>query len=67
MENDNINVFYSCHKEPTNLIKDNFEWKLFENKGLEWGGYQQAYEHLDNPDKELDKNGHWDYPGKIPW
>ena len=28
---------------------------------------KQAYEHLDNPDKELDKNGHRDDPGKITW
>jgi len=25
----------------------------------------QPYEHLDNPDKELAKNGHRDDPGKI--
>ena len=28
-ENDIIDVFWSCHKEPPQKIKDNFEWKLF--------------------------------------
>ena len=31
--NNNINVFYSCHKEPTDKIKNNFEWKLYPNLG----------------------------------
>ena len=44
--NDNINVFYSCHKEPTQFIKDNFEWKLFPNLGEEIVAYQQALEYL---------------------
>ena len=46
-ENDHIDVFYSCHKEPPKIIKDNFEWKLFENIGLEWGAYDQACRYLD--------------------
>ena len=48
-----IDVFYACHKEPPQIIKDNFEWQLFENKGLEWGGYQQAYEHLNFDDNDI--------------
>ena len=52
-ENDFIDVFYSCHKEPPKIIKDNFDYKLFKNKGLEWGGYQQAYEHLDFDDDDV--------------
>jgi len=44
--NDNINIFYSCHKEPTQFIKDNFEWKLFPNLGEEIVAYQQALEYL---------------------
>ena len=52
-ENDFIDVFYSCHKEPPKIIKDNFDYKSFENKGLEWGGYQQAYEHLDFDDDDV--------------
>ena len=41
-----IDVFYACHKEPPQIIKDNFEWKLFDNWGLEWGGYQQSFDYL---------------------
>ena len=29
--NDKINVFWSCHKEPTDQIKNNFDYKLFPN------------------------------------
>lgn len=43
---DIIDVFYACHKDPPKIIKDNFEWKLFKNWGLEWGGFQQTYEYL---------------------
>lgn len=42
-----IDVFYACHKDPPDIIKNNFDWQLFPNWGLEWGGYQQAIEHLD--------------------
>jgi len=45
--NDNIDVFYSCHKEPTQFVKDNFDWKLFDNLGEEIIAYQQAIEYLD--------------------
>jgi hypothetical protein len=48
--NDKINVFYSCHKEPTQYIKDNFDWKLFPNLGEEQVAYQQALEHLNLED-----------------
>ena len=29
-DNDIVDVFWSCHKEPTDVIKENFDWKLFE-------------------------------------
>ena len=45
--------FWSCHKEPTKLVKDNFEWKLFENKGLEWGAYNKAFDYLDLDDDTI--------------
>jgi len=45
--NDNVDVFYSCHKEPTQFVKDNFDWKLFDNVGEEIIAYQQAIEYLD--------------------
>ena len=48
-----VDVFYACHREPIDKVKENFEWKEFENKGLEWGGYQQAFEHLDIKDNEI--------------
>ena len=44
--NPDIDIFYSCHKEPTQFIKDNFKWKLFPNLGEEIVAYQQAIEHL---------------------
>tara|TARA_R110002020_G_scaffold441912_2_gene652956 strand:- start:770 stop:1540 length:771 start_codon:yes stop_codon:yes gene_type:complete len=44
--NDNIDVFYSCHKEPTQFVKDNFKYQLFPNLGEEIVAYQQALEHL---------------------
>ena len=34
--NNNIDIFWACHKEPIDLVKNNFEWKLYENVGLEW-------------------------------
>ena len=51
--NDNIDVFYSCHKEPTDKIKENFEWKLYPNLGLGDGAYEQAEEHLDLEDDTI--------------
>ena len=47
---DAIRVFWSCHKEPCDLVKDNFEYKVFPNLGLEDGAYQQALDYLDLPD-----------------
>ena len=44
--NDNVDVFYSCHKEPTEYVKNNFDWKLFDNVGEEIVAYQQAIEYL---------------------
>ena len=43
--NDNINVFWTCHKEPTKEIKEKFEYKLFFNGGEECGAYDQAIEY----------------------
>ena len=52
-ENDIIDVFWSCHKEPPQKIKDNFEWKLFPNLGMADGGYQQAVDYLDLDDEDV--------------
>ena len=51
--NDNINVFWACHKDPIPLVKDNFEWKLYENVGLEWGAYNKAFNELDFNDEDF--------------
>ena len=52
-ENDNINVFWSCHREPTQEIKEKFEWKLFHNGGEECGAYDQAINHLNLDDDTI--------------
>lgn len=46
-----VKVFWSCHKEPSQRIKDNFDYKVFPNLGLEDGAYQQALDYLDIPDE----------------
>ena len=49
LKNDNpelINIFWSCHKEPSETVKQNFEYKVFPNLGLEDGAYQQALDYL---------------------
>ena len=51
--NDNINVFWTCHKEPTKEIKEKFEYKLFFNGGEECGAYDQAIEYLNLEDDTL--------------
>ena len=48
--NENINIFWSCHKEPSQRIKDNFTYKVFPNLGLEDGAYQQALDYLNLSD-----------------
>ena len=31
-----VKVFWSCHKEPSQRIKDNFDYKVFPNLGKWW-------------------------------
>ena len=45
--NEFINVFWSCHKKPTEIIKQNFKYKEFFNGAEEMGAYQQAVDYLD--------------------
>ena len=52
-ENEDVNVFWSCHREPSQIIKDNFSYKVFPNLGLEDGAYQQALDYLDIPDETI--------------
>ena len=49
-ENEIIDVFWSCHKTPTDKVKNNFDYKVFPNLGLEDGAYQQALDYLDISD-----------------
>tara|TARA_R110001592_G_scaffold3996_8_gene22610 strand:+ start:4521 stop:5300 length:780 start_codon:yes stop_codon:yes gene_type:complete len=51
--NEEIDVFWSCHKEPTNYIKENFKYKLFPNVGEEFIAYQQAIEYLNIEDDTI--------------
>ena len=48
-----VDVFWSCHKEPTDEIKEKFDHKLFFNGGEEYGAYQQAVEHLNLDDDTI--------------
>lgn len=41
-----IDVYWACHKEPPQFIKDNFHWKLYPNLGMADGGYEQAINDL---------------------
>jgi len=52
-DNDNIKVFWSCHKEPPKQIKDKFKWKLFFNGGEESGCYDQALNYLNLDDETI--------------
>jgi hypothetical protein len=51
--NPEMEVFWNCRKDPPKYIKDNFDWKLFSNDGLEWGAYQQVVDHLDFEDDDI--------------
>ena len=50
---DTVGVFWSCHREPTDEIKEKFNHKLFFNGGEEYGAYQQGIEHLDLEDDTI--------------
>ena len=36
-ENDNLDVMWTCHKTPPKIITEKFDYKEYENIGLEWG------------------------------
>ena len=48
-----VHVFWSCHREPTDFIKENFDYKVFFNGGEEYGAYEQAINYLDIDDNDL--------------
>lgn len=50
---ENVDVFYACHREPPQKIKDNLKWKLFPNLGMGDGGFQQAIDHLSIEDNTV--------------
>ena len=50
---DTVGVFWSCHREPTDEIKQKFNHKLFFNGGEEYGAYQQGVEHLNLDDDTI--------------
>jgi len=52
-ENEFIDVFWTCHKDPPKKIKDNFDHKLFDNVGEEFIAYQQAVEYLNIDEKTI--------------
>ena len=51
-KNDDVEVFWVCHNEPPQHIKDRFNWKVFPN-GEEFVAYEQAIEYLDISDDTI--------------
>jgi hypothetical protein len=51
--NETIDVFWACHREPTEQIKNTFKHKVFFNGAEECGAYEQALEYLNLPDNVL--------------
>ncbi len=48
-----IDVYWACHRDPIDKIKDNFKWDLYPNLGMADGGYQQAVNYLDIKDDTM--------------
>ena len=51
--NDLVDIFWACHKDPSKKIKENFNYKTFPNLGLEDGAYQQALDYLEIDDNTI--------------
>ena len=49
-ENENLDVMWTCHKKPPQIIKDKFDYKEYENIGLEWGAYDKVLNDMDLDD-----------------
>lgn len=45
-----VDIFWIMHKTPPDFIKSNFEYKVFDNVGLERGAYQRAIDYLNPSD-----------------
>ena len=52
-QSNDVHVFWSCHREPTDFIKENFDYKVFFNGGEEYGAYEQAINYLDIDDNDV--------------
>ena len=50
---EHINIFWSCHREPSLSVKEKFKYKVFPNLGLEDGAYQQALDYLKPSDDTI--------------
>jgi len=48
--NDEIDVFWSCHRKPPTSISEYFDYEVFFNGGEECGAFDQAIDHLDLED-----------------
>lgn len=52
-QNEAVNVFWACHREPSEYVKENFKHKYFPKIGLSDTKYQQALDYLEIPDKDI--------------
>ena len=51
--NEDINVFWTCHKEPNDYVRSNFNYQVFPNLGEEFVAYQQAIDFLNLEDETI--------------
>lgn len=51
--NENVSVYFVCKKEPTDFVKDNFDYGIYDNVGLEWKGYTDGFFDLDLEDETI--------------
>ena len=49
--NQDVDVFWSCHREPPTSIKDRFDCRVFFNGGEECGAFDQAVDFLELDDE----------------
>lgn len=49
-QNELIEVFWACHREPPAIVRDSFTYEVYENIGLEWGAYNKGFNTLQPSD-----------------
>jgi len=49
-ENKDLDVMWTCHKKPPKIITEKFDYKEYENIGLEWGAYDKVLNDMDLDD-----------------